>query len=152
RAATFNKNRVISNSAESVSQNKVEDRMTKFLKWKVERERRRMLEQLKKKPPFVVGVVHHKLCSPISKDNSADSIMTCEKTRNQATHTPSAPSKKRITRATEQRSMNKTLTKKITKDSLRNLSVTNKEEKCQKMDVQAYTPANCKFKTPAGLV
>ncbi|KOC59087.1 Disks large-associated protein 5 [Habropoda laboriosa] len=153
RAATFNKNRVISNSAESISQSKVvEDRMTKLLKWKVERERRRTLEQLKKKPPFVVGVVHHKLCSPIRKDHSADSIMTCEKTRNQATHTPLSSFNERVTKATEERLMNKTLTKKITKDSLRNPSVTNKEEKCQKMDVQAYTPANCKFKTPTGLV
>ncbi|CAK9815633.1 Disks large-associated protein 5 [Anthophora plagiata] len=92
RAAMFNKNRFMSNPAENTPQQKgiqlvpvAQDRMTRLLKWKVEREKRKKLEEVKKKPPFVVGVVCHKLYSPIGNDEIVDPIMTREKVWNRTT-------------------------------------------------------------------
>ncbi|CAK9818799.1 Guanylate kinase-associated protein mars [Anthophora plagiata] len=158
RVTAFNKNRNISNSAKNSPQNReeqvipvVEDRMTRLLKWKNERERRRKLERVKTKPPFVVGVVHHKICSPITKDDSVALTTKCKKTSNQLAPVPSAPLQKRVTRATEKRLMNKAHMQKVTKSSFKNPGVVNKEQKCWKKDEVCFAPADHKFKAPAGL-
>ncbi|CAK9833009.1 Disks large-associated protein 5 [Anthophora retusa] len=157
RAAMFNKNRFMSNPAENTPQKKgvqlvsvAKDRMTRLLKWKVEREKRKKLEEAKKKPPFVVGVVCHKLYSPIGNDEIVDSIMPREKAWNLTASL--ASSKKRITRATEKRLVEKALTEKVRRGSLKNPSVTSKEEKCQKIDENCFAPDDYKFKAPVGLL
>ncbi|CAK9810897.1 Disks large-associated protein 5 [Anthophora quadrimaculata] len=121
----------------------VEDRMTKLLKWKVERERQRKLEQIKKKPPFVVGVVHHKIWSPITIH---------EKVCNKFATMSLAPPQKRITSATEKRLTNKAPTHKIIKDPFKNPSNINQEEKYQKDKEQSFTFIDHKFKAPAELL
>ncbi|CAK9834589.1 Guanylate kinase-associated protein mars [Anthophora retusa] len=121
----------------------MEDRMTRLLKWKVERERQRKLEQIKKKPPFVVGVVHHKIWSPITIH---------EKVCNKFTTISSAPPQKRITSATEKRLTNKALTHKIIKDPFKNPSGINQEKRYQKDEEQSFTFIDNKFKAPAELL
>ncbi|XP_017792570.1 PREDICTED: disks large-associated protein 5-like [Habropoda laboriosa] len=158
RAVTFNENRMISNSTESTPQNKgmqlvpaVENRLTRFLKWKVERERRRKFEQANKKPPFVVGVVHHKFCSPVSKDDSVAPTMVRKKTRNQIAPMALATPEKRITRATEKRLLNKLLTQKVTEGAVKNISVMINKEKYQREDAKSFAPVDHNFKAPVGL-
>ncbi|XP_017795215.1 PREDICTED: putative uncharacterized protein DDB_G0292292 [Habropoda laboriosa] len=146
----FNKNRIISNSGESTSQNSgeqlapvVEDHMTRFLKWKVEREKCRKIEQYKRKPPFVIGVVHHKFYSP---------IVIRGKAHNQAAPMHLVSPKKRVTKATEKRLMNEALTQKVTKGSLKNPNVINKQKKCQKEDEQSVALIDRKFRASGRLL
>ncbi|CAK9826351.1 Disks large-associated protein 5 [Anthophora retusa] len=159
RATAFNKNRNISNSVKNSPQNSeervipgAEDRMTRLLKWQNERERHKKLQRVKTKPPFVVGVVHHKICSPITKDDSVALTTKCKKTSNQVAPVPSAPLQKRVTRATEKRLMNKAHMQKVTKSSFKNPSVLNKEKKCWKENEQCFAPTDHKFKAPSGLL
>ncbi|CAK9805780.1 Disks large-associated protein 5 [Anthophora plagiata] len=115
--------------------------MTRLLKWKAERERQRKLEQIKKKPPFVVGVVHHKSWSPITIHETI-----C----NKFASTPLAPPQKRITNATEKRLMNKA--HKIIKDPFKNPSGVSQDEKYQKDEEQFFTFIDHKYKVPAELL
>ncbi|XP_029040026.2 uncharacterized protein LOC114874683 [Osmia bicornis bicornis] len=151
RAKTFNANRNISISEPNSPRNKkaqmvpaVNNRLIRLMKWKVERERRRKLEQMKKKPPFVVGVVRHKIHSPISNQSALQPV-TRRMVRNR-TVTPASPPK-RVTRATEKRLMNKALTKQATNRSPKNKKSVNKKQKRP----ESFAPADYKFKPPAGL-
>lgn len=114
------------------------------MKWKTERERRRKLEQMKKKPPFVVGVVRHKIHSPISNQSVPQRVtrrMVCNQTK------PSASPPKRVTRATEKRLINKALPKKAINHSIKNKKSVNKIQK----KPESFAPTDYKFKPPAGL-
>lgn len=116
-----------------------EDRINKLKKWKAERERQRKIEQKKKKKPFVVGIVHHKIYSPINNCNAVPvtkTTKTCE------------PVPKRITRATEKRLLNKA--KEVDKTSLKNLNVLNKNQESQKKN-KSFAPEGHKFRAPSGL-
>nr|XP_034189843.1 uncharacterized protein LOC117608589 [Osmia lignaria]XP_034189844.1 uncharacterized protein LOC117608589 [Osmia lignaria] len=151
RANTFNANRNISISMPNSPRNKktqmvpaVNNRLIRLMKWKAEREKRRKLEQMKKKPPFVVGVVRHKIHSPISNQSALQPV-TRKMVRNQ-TEPPASPPK-RVTRATEKRLMNKALTKKATNRSPKNKKSVNKKQKRP----ESFAPADYKFKPPAGL-
>ncbi|KOC60533.1 Disks large-associated protein 5 [Habropoda laboriosa] len=117
--------------------------MTRFLKWKVEREKCRKIEQYKRKPPFVIGVVHHKFYSP---------IVIRGKAHNQAAPMHLVSPKKRVTKATEKRLMNEALTQKVTKGSLKNPNVINKQKKCQKEDEQSVALIDRKFRASGRLL
>ncbi|XP_028525639.1 disks large-associated protein 5-like isoform X2 [Apis cerana] len=139
RANTFNENRNISITTMNTQ---AEDRINKLKKWKAEREKQRKIEQKKKKRPFVVGIVHHKIYSPINNCNAVPvtkTTKTCE------------PVPKRITRATEKRLMNKAITKEIDKTSLKNLNVLNKNQESQKKN-KSFAPEGHKFRAPSGLL
>ncbi|XP_054011900.1 guanylate kinase-associated protein mars-like, partial [Hylaeus anthracinus] len=106
----------------------VEIRAKRLLQWKIEREKRKRMEQMKKRRPFVVGVVHHKLYSPGIKDQDIPKVKK----------PPTPP--KRVTRATLKRLMLKT---QQTKQASQQES--NKKEK------HSFAPANYEFKFPAGV-
>ncbi|XP_003400142.2 disks large-associated protein 5 [Bombus terrestris] len=146
RAKTFNENRNLSNTAINIQDEKtqtdpaVEDRLRRLEKWKAEREKRKKVEQRTKKRPFIVGVVHHKIYSPITTATPVNTLTTTSK---------SLP--KRITRATEKRLMNKANEKKNAENSSKNLNVPNKDHKNHKKEVQSFAPEGHKFKAPPGL-
>ncbi|XP_006614557.1 disks large-associated protein 5-like isoform X1 [Apis dorsata] len=136
RTNTFNENRNI--PITTMNTQAEEDRINKLKKWKAERERQRKIEQQKKKRPFVVGIVHHKIYSPINNCNVplTKTTKTCE------------PIPKRITRATEKRLMSKAIAKEVDKTSLKNL---NKNQESQKKN-KSFAPEGHKFRAPSGLL
>ncbi|XP_012248514.1 disks large-associated protein 5 [Bombus impatiens] len=146
RAKAFNENRNISNTAINIQDEKaqtdpaVEDRLLRLEKWKAEREKRKKVEQRTKKRPFIVGVVHHKIYSPITTTTPVNTLTTTSK---------SLP--KRVTRATEKRLMNKANEKKNAENSSKNLNVPNKNQRNQKKAVKSFAPEGHKFKAPPGL-
>ncbi|XP_034175970.2 uncharacterized protein LOC117602277 [Osmia lignaria lignaria] len=157
RAKVFNENRNISTFITNKPENKGvqtasldQDRRTRLMKWQAEREKRR-LEQLKKKPPFVVGKVHHKTYSSICNDQTVAPNMARQKIAKQTAAKPTASPPKRITRATEKRLMNKVLAQKTLNGLGKPLPSINKEQKSEKKQKQSFAPTNYKFKTPAGL-
>ncbi|XP_033349935.1 disks large-associated protein 5-like [Bombus vosnesenskii] len=146
RAKAFNENRNISNTAINIQDEKaqtdpaVENRLLRLEKWKAEREKRKKVEQRTKKRPFIVGVVHHKIYSPITTTTPVNTLTTTSK---------SVP--KRVTRATEKRLMNKANEKKNAENSSKNLNVPNKDQRNQKKAVKSFAPEGHKFKAPSGL-
>ncbi|XP_033319216.1 disks large-associated protein 5-like [Bombus bifarius] len=146
RAKAFNENRNISNTAINIQDEKaqtdpaVEDRLLRLEKWKAEREKRKKVEQRTKKQPFIVGVVHHKIYSPVTTTTPVNTLTTTSK---------SLP--KRVTRATEKRLMNKANEKKNAENSSKNLNVPNKDQRNQKKAVKSFAPEGHKFKAPPGL-
>ncbi|XP_076753744.1 uncharacterized protein LOC143425093 [Xylocopa sonorina] len=121
-----------------------ENRLTRLQKWKAERDKRRKQEKYKKKQPFVVGIIHHKLYSPISQERPVVPKNVC----------PSVP--KRITRATEKRLMNKAAVQKNNvKNTVKNLTSKNtdinKEQKNEGNHKKSFAPEGYTFKPPAGL-
>ncbi|XP_017757733.1 PREDICTED: uncharacterized protein LOC108549033 [Eufriesea mexicana] len=108
RTSNFNSNRKLPESFFKTQEKKVksssvkEDRMSRLVKWKAEREKVKKFEQAKKKPPFIVGLVHHKIYSPLNKD-----------TKNIVCNHQS----KRITRATKKNLIN-TFAKKVNSEDL----------------------------------
>ncbi|XP_034175172.2 uncharacterized protein LOC117601920 [Osmia lignaria lignaria] len=160
RDKVFNKNRNISTSitnkpgikgVETASVNQVRD--TRLMRWKAQHEKRR-LEQMKKRPPFIVGKVRHKIYSPICNDQIVAPSTAHQKIHKQTAAKPIATKPivsppKRITRATEKRLRNKMLVQKtVTNLSKTPLSI-NKEQKIEKK--QSFAPANYKFKALAGM-
>ncbi|XP_012138673.1 uncharacterized protein LOC105662234 isoform X2 [Megachile rotundata] len=156
RAVAFNENRNIRMSLSNKSENKKStpvdnDCLTRLMKWKAERQKRRRLEQTKKKPPFVVGVVRHKVYSPI-KSQPVTINTTYEKTNNQMI--PISPSRslpKRITDATRKRLMSKVLARRLVEHSTNISKSINTEQKNQKQQEQSFAPKDHKFKAPIGL-
>ncbi|XP_076756075.1 uncharacterized protein LOC143426472 [Xylocopa sonorina] len=141
RAANFNENRNISNSSQRIQKEEVQpvpapapkNRSNKLLAWKAERERRKKLEENKKKPAFVVGVVHHKIYSPVIGSTSIAPVVK----------TDSIP--KRITKATEKRLTIKTKKNEVnTNASRRNPIKTSKKENIEKKHEQLSVPADSK--------
>ncbi|XP_012140362.2 uncharacterized protein LOC100880148 [Megachile rotundata] len=152
RAGAFNVNRNITNSTNASGSTEMqltvgEDRLTRLKRWKEERERRKKIEQIKKKPPFKVGVVHHKIYSPVTSDQPVTSITTHEKARNQT----AAAVPKRITRATEKRLMRKAVSKETPNQITKTVKPLNQEEKNKKKQRQSFAPVDHKFKAPTGL-
>ncbi|XP_076183703.1 uncharacterized protein LOC143155166 isoform X2 [Ptiloglossa arizonensis] len=124
-----------------------DNRMSKLRQWKAERDKRRRIEQAKKKPPFIVGLVHHKLYSPIKINKT---LVSQKKSHNRIAPTaPTAPTSpiKRITRATEKRLMAKAAELLIKNSS----SSAKKDQKAEKKQEHSFAPENYKFKHPAGL-
>lgn len=67
------------------------------------------MEQIKKEPAFVVGVVRHKIYSPVSKNNSIKESLL-------------------LTKATEKGLANKTVVKQSTKGSIKSLDCAVRKE------------------------
>nr|XP_031836346.1 disks large-associated protein 5-like isoform X1 [Nomia melanderi]XP_031836347.1 disks large-associated protein 5-like isoform X2 [Nomia melanderi] len=151
----FNENRnildsTVNNAAQEMKSSSVnENRMVRLLKWREERDRRKKLEQIKKKPPFVVGTVHHKLYSPGMKDEP--DMITKKVCKSNVPGTLLVPTK-RITRATEKRLLYKALTNNATKVQTNPANPEkNKQSKVPKEKEYSFAPDNYKFKPPEGL-
>ncbi|XP_017887324.1 disks large-associated protein 5-like [Ceratina calcarata] len=153
RAAKFDGNRNLMTSDESNRIRNEEvpvaikpDRATKFLKWKQEKEKRKRLEQTKKKP-FVVGVVHHKIYSPVVKDSNDSKPKPC---LHQMRHTyiPKLdPVPKRITKATEKRLQSKAAENKTnTKVPFKMPTAINKDKEDKKLE-QSFSVSSVKVKS-----
>lgn len=136
----------------------VEDRLTRLAKWKAERERRKKANEVTKKRPFVVGVVHHKLDSPFN--NNETFALPASTTPTVVPVTPV----KRVTRATEKRLKSKAHMKEtakipvkhltvptVPKIPIKHVTVTKKVPNTQKEPDQSFAPANHKFQAPVGL-
>ncbi|XP_017880981.1 disks large-associated protein 5-like [Ceratina calcarata] len=153
RAAKFDGNRNLMTSDGSNQTRNEEipvatkpDRATKFLKWKQEKEKRKRLEQTKKKP-FVVGVVHHKIYSPVVKDSNDSKPKPCLH-QMRHTHVPKPdPVPKRITKATEKRLQSKAAENKTnTKVPFKKPTAMNKDKKDKKLE-QSFSVSSVKVKT-----
>ena len=152
RADVINGNRNISNGSANIVQQEEpqqpisnkETRRLRLQSWKAERDLRKKMNLLKKKRPFLTGIVHHKLYSPIPhNDNAAGTSKQQQKAR---TPVVPAPPPKRITRATEKRLLNK-VSRIVTKSS----NLTGSKEQKNRKKQQSIAPSNHKFKPPAGL-
>ncbi|CAL7950213.1 unnamed protein product [Xylocopa violacea] len=124
-----------------------ESRLARLQRWKAERDKRRKQEKYKKKQPFVVGIVRHKLYSPINQEKP---VVPSKKI------SPTVP--KRVTRATQKRLMTKAVVqKKNVKNTVKNPTPKNinkdinKEEKNEEQHKKSFAPEGYKFKPPAGL-
>ncbi|KMQ83325.1 disks large-associated protein 5, partial [Lasius niger] len=127
----------------------------KFLKWKEERNKRKKLENAKKKPAFKVGIVHHALCSPAIRTNTPTVVA---KTSKQTTHSNDV--QKRITKATEKRLLAKAA-KQSAKQSAattKNVALTStkhpmniKKPTSNTEKQKSFAPANYEFRPPSGL-
>ncbi|XP_029037375.2 uncharacterized protein LOC114873322 [Osmia bicornis bicornis] len=160
RDKVFNQNRNISTSITNKPGNKgVEtasvnrDRETRLMRWKEQREKRR-LEQMKKRPPFIVGKVRHKIYSPICNVQTVVPSTAHQKIHKQTAlkliaTKPIVSPPKRITRATEKRLRNKMLVQKTVTDLGKTLPSISKEQKTEKK--QSFAPENYKFKALAGM-
>ncbi|XP_012143076.2 uncharacterized protein LOC100877515 [Megachile rotundata] len=155
RAENFNNCRNIPTS--STTENKkmqsnhvVKDNLTRFMKWKAEQERRR-IEQMKKKKPFVVGIVHHKVYSPIPSYRTTNSNITNNKVCNKTVPTSSASLPKRITKATEKRLMNKGLIKTPIDQSSKKQKSLNNGQKNQGKQEKSFAPADYRSKSRTNL-
>lgn len=153
RTKIFNENRNIptltdspKNEVQSSSVNK--NRLTRLMKWKMERERRKKMDKVKKKPPFIVGVVRHKIYSPITNNKMVKANVTHKK---QFGQTESVTPLKRVTRATQKRLLTATLAKEAAKHVNKKRKSISKEEKVPKRQEQSFAPIDYKFKAPAGL-
>ncbi|KZC12784.1 PREDICTED: disks large-associated protein 5-like [Dufourea novaeangliae] len=157
RVKIFNENRNILNpSANSTLNEEPEvphkaDRMTRLLKWKADRDRRKRMESLKKKPAFVVGIVHHKIYSPIAQGVPVTSVGShknvCDSNVENASSTV-----KRITRATEKRLRYKARLKEVTKLSIKGSEPDqNKKHHVSAVLATSFVPEGHTFKPPEGL-
>ncbi|XP_012285619.1 uncharacterized protein LOC105702548 [Orussus abietinus] len=144
RAECFSRHRhLVSGTLEDENKPPTEDKKSKLSKWKAERELRRKLEQIKKKPAFKVGVVHHKYYSPPVPSKTKRHKEGLISPRPQKISPP-----RRITRATEKR-----LAAKLAKARTQNVQrikspVIAVETKTRN---QSFAPPNHQFKAPAGL-
>jgi len=138
--------------AEDISTVK-DERMKKLIKWREERNRKKKLEAGKKKPVFKVGIVHHSLSSPWTKNDASSTAKSCKQMKRQN----DIP--KRITRVTEKRIQAKqtsvkqttiskntylTSTKHAINSNIQNLMSDKKKQK-------SFAPVNHQFKPPSGL-
>ncbi|OAD56738.1 Disks large-associated protein 5 [Eufriesea mexicana] len=135
RSEKFNTNRNISTDLAETQNKEIQldslakDRMTRLMKWKAEREKRKKIEQSKKKPAFIVGTVHHKIYSPPKEDTSIKMVKKSE------------PVPKRITKLTEKRLINKALAKKTNaKTIIKNPNSITKVQQTQKIDEPSSIP------------
>lgn len=131
-------------------------RMKKLMKWREERKRKKKQEDVKKKPAFKVGVVHHSLYSPMTRNTTAStttSTTAVAKAPKQTIQSNNFP--KGITRATEKRLLSKTISKQAAKNiaatSSKNPSMNNKKPISSNKKQKSFAPDNCEFKPPIGL-
>ncbi|XP_015438151.1 PREDICTED: uncharacterized protein LOC107193261, partial [Dufourea novaeangliae] len=102
--------------------------MTRLLEWKAERDKHKQMEGVKKKPAFVVGIVHHKIYSPITQDHDS-------KVEN------ASSTAKRITRVTEKTLRYKADLKEVTKLSIRDSEPDqNKEHHVSVVPATSFVP------------
>ncbi|KAK2578660.1 hypothetical protein KPH14_012149 [Odynerus spinipes] len=157
RVENFAKNRELEIVTDGTTNTGDKDnRLYKLLKWKAERDRHKKIEQVKKKPAFKVGVVHHSYYSPASKGPvTLSATKQCFHGRKQKTHPATPP--KRITKATEKRLIQKSI---VSKEVLPKQNVKKKQEllieKKKEKDVvknqsKSFAPDNYKFTAPSGL-
>ncbi|KAI4499266.1 hypothetical protein M0802_005526 [Mischocyttarus mexicanus] len=123
------------------------------------RNRIKKLEQLKKKPAFKVGIVHHKYYLPSIKDSSIfTSVKSSLKSQKQIAQPKIPP--RRIKRATEKRLLSKQevantevpqkqniLEKKREKPVRKN----NKKDNVKKTEQKSFAPSDYKFTAPSGI-
>ncbi|XP_014479817.1 PREDICTED: disks large-associated protein 5 isoform X2 [Dinoponera quadriceps] len=127
------------------------DRAKKLMRWKEERDRKKKLENSKKKPVFKVGVVHHSLYSPVAKINTApDKIVKSSQAKY-------SNDKKRITRATEKRLLAKAAMMKQKAPATNNIMPVSST---RPLDIKkptpdkfrkSFAPNSHKFRPPSGL-
>ncbi|XP_032686799.1 disks large-associated protein 5-like [Odontomachus brunneus] len=165
RIQDFDKNRKLQDISVPTSPQCVEniptitdERAKKLLRWKEERNRKKRLEDVKKKPAFKVGIVHHSFYSPVTKCNTIS--VTTVKSSNQMKH--SNDTKKRVTRATEKRLLAKatkaaaqkaTVAKNAVSVSLtKPLDINRSTMKISDIKmIKSFAPNSHKFKPPSGL-
>lgn len=153
RVESFAKNRDLEDTNLTVNTDDKDDRYYKLLRWKAERDRRKNLEQVKKKPAFKVGVVHHSYYSPPLKDSvTLSPAKKCLHGRKKVTQPVSPP--KRITRATQKRLIKKLEVpqqKKITEIKQELFIEKEKKNAPVKNEKKPLVPNNYKFTAPSGL-
>lgn len=130
------------------------ERAKKLMKWKDERNRKKRLEDAKKKPVFKVGIVHHSFYSPVTKCNTVSP--TTVKSSNQTTQPNET--QKRITRATEKRLLAKAAATKLKATVAKN---TGSVSLMKSLDInkptsdikthKSFAPNSHKFRPPSGL-
>ncbi|EFN87938.1 disks large-associated protein 5 [Harpegnathos saltator] len=150
RTQDFAKNRKLQDVSVPPSPQRVEniptitdERAKKLMKWKEERNRKRRLQDAKKKPVFKVGIVHHALYSPVTKCNTA--LTVTAKSSNQVKYQNDI--QKRITRATEKRLLAKAAAMKVTSKKPLDIKRSISDTKIQK----SFAPDSHKFRPPSGL-
>lgn len=131
-----------------------DERAKKLLRWKEDRNRKKRLEDTKKKPVFKVGIVHHSFYSPVTKCNTVPT--TTVKSSNQIKHPNDT--KKRITRATEKRLLAKAKAaaqKAAVARNIVSVSLTKPLDiKKPTPDIKthkSFAPNSHKFRPPSGL-
>lgn len=86
-------------------------------KWREERNRKKLLEKKKAKPVFKVGVVHHRVYSPLTNKEPVPLPPPKLCKTKELSETETVP--KRVTRATEKRLALKAVTNQQKKENLR---------------------------------
>lgn len=158
RIEDFAKNRELEIIPDEKTEDVKDNRYRKLLKWRAERDRLKRMEQIKKKPAFKVGVVHHNYYSPPIKDsNVLPPIKSSLHNQKQITQ-PALPSK-RITRATEKRLLRKQEILTTEVPPKQNV-IEKKQEKSEgknkrknnvKTEQKSFAPSNYKFTAPSGI-
>lgn len=132
--------------------------MKKLIKWREERKRKKQLDNTKRKPVFKVGIVHHALYSPASKDMNVTMLKSPSvKSPKQIKHPDNV--QKRITRATEKRLLAKAAaaTKQVAVASknaaLKNLvkQSVNIKRPIDTKKQKSFAPTDHAFRPPSGL-
>ncbi|XP_011504827.1 PREDICTED: putative histone-lysine N-methyltransferase 1 [Ceratosolen solmsi marchali] len=122
----------------------VQKRFQQLMKWREERNRRRIQEKKRAKPVFKVGVVHHRMYSPPLTKNSTATPITklCRNKENQPEVLP-----KRVTRATEKRLAIKSVTNHQKRENLKTKKTTVKIT-----EEIPVIPKDHQFKAPIGII
>jgi len=141
--------------AEDISTVK-DERMKKLIKWREERNKKKKLEAAKKKPVFKVGIVHHSLSSPWTRNDISSTTKSPKQIKRQNDIPKRIPG---ITKVTEKRIQAKqasvkqitvsknaasTSTKHPINSNIQNLMSDKKKQK-------SFAPVNHQFRPPSGL-
>lgn len=117
--------------------------------------RKKEAQKSQKKPPFVVGIVHHHIYSPVSRTTNVSGVE-----RNKVVQAPKNSNiKKRVTKVTEKRLLAKGANVE-TKRKILATSVNKKSTEISSNDKiesninkrESFAPADHKFNPPAGLL
>ncbi|XP_014610116.1 PREDICTED: disks large-associated protein 5-like isoform X1 [Polistes canadensis] len=158
RIEDFAKKRELEIIPDEKTEDVKDNRYHKLLKWRAERDRLKKMEQIKKKPAFKVGVVHHNYYSPPIKDSSVLPPIKSS-LHNQKQITQPTLVSRRITRATEKRLLRKQeiLTTEVppkqnVKEKKQKKSEgKNKRKNNVKTEQKSFAPSNYKFTAPSGI-
>ncbi|XP_012053959.1 PREDICTED: disks large-associated protein 5-like [Atta cephalotes] len=147
RIDEFKKNRIIASPC-SVTSEKDEFR-AKLTNWKEKQIREKKAKESNKKPPFVVGIVRHRIYSPIS----TNSMTSGRKKKPVTQEHKNSNVIKRITRVTEKRLQAKIAKTEIKQKPLTTLTRTNPNLKSDnEIEVnKSFAPSNYKFNPPGEL-
>lgn len=121
----------------------------KLLEWKAEEEKKKNQEKLRKRPPFKVGIVHHRVYSPVTSINTL--VANIKKKPMLQVHAKSDV-KMGITKVTQKRLAQKAVyATKSTSPTLKTESFQKSKDDEIEVSVKndkSFAPSNYKFKPP----